>query len=181
MKPNFFSIFFAKKFASPKICRIFAPNLSMTPTNQVFIVAAFFIFAFLSNSIDCCPQTGSRCEALLSVSMTGFNSLFLFNSFLISQMTPTVKDAVKANNSTLTRASAHETGKKHSFQSNQSTSVDPTPKASPSLRRGKVHRPNLILGDLLNFVDHATYRQLQIIYNSCRVRVEQPKVRRAAL
>ena len=38
-------------------------------------------------------------------------------------------------------------------------------------RTGIVKRPNLILGKLLNFVDNATPRQLQIIYNACGQRM----------
>jgi len=181
MKPKFFVNFFAKKFAFQKICRIFAPNLSKQPANQVFIAAAFFVSAYILNSIDCCTLTGSRCKALLSVANDRVQQSFFVNSFLISQMQPTVKNADKAKHSTLTSTSTHETGKKHSIQSNQSTSVDPTQKTFLRVRHGKPRRPNLILGDLLNFMDHATHRQLQIIYNSCRSRVEQPKTRRATL
>jgi len=157
------------KFAFPKNPPIFAPEfLSKPTTNSVLDEAAFFISARKSDSIGCCSLTGSRFIALLSLANDGFSSLFLFNSFLISQMPTTVRNASKAKRSTLTS----------------------TPRGARSaripaitVRTGIVNRPNLILGELLNFVDNATQRQLQIIYNACGQhmigQVSNDKVRRA--
>ena len=54
-----------------------------------------------------------------------------------------------------------------------------------TVRAGKVKRPNLILGEILNFVDNASQRQLQIIYNACGQRMTRQvinyKVGRAAV
>ena len=48
-----------------------------------------------------------------------------------------------------------------------------------TVRAGKVKRPkSLILGEVLNYVDTAGARQLQIIYNACGQRVVENRATR---
>ena len=48
-----------------------------------------------------------------------------------------------------------------------------------TVRAGKVNRPkSLILGEVLNYVDTAGVRQLQIIYNACGQRVVENRATR---
>jgi len=104
--------FFYKNFANTKNNRIFAPEyLSLQPTNSALVEAAFFGSVHNFNSIDCCTLTGSRFIALLSVANDGVQQSFFINSFLISQMQPTVRNASKAKNSTLTSRATCESGK----------------------------------------------------------------------
>jgi len=47
-----------------------------------------------------------------------------------------------------------------------------------ALRTGKVNRPDFILGDVLNLVDTAGIRQIQLIYNACGQRVVKQRATR---
>ena len=159
--------FFQKNLHISKNIPTFASNLSLRATFQVFIVAAFFVSACKSNSIDCCSLTGSRCKALLSLSNDGVQQSFFINSFLISQMRATVRNASKAKHSTLT-----------STLSGAKSARIP----AITVRTGKVKRPkNLLLGEVLNYIDTAGSRQLQVIYNACGGRVSNGKVGRVAV
>ena len=83
----------------------FASELSLPTTNSALVEAAFFVIAWFLVVIDCCTLSGSRFIALLSLANDGFSSLFLCNTFLISQKMPTtVRNAGKAKHSTLTGA-----------------------------------------------------------------------------
>jgi len=96
-------------------------------------------------------------------------------------MHSSIKNANEAKHSTLTGTSAHETGfsTSGSICNAASTSVDSIGsrrRRPPAIttRTGKPSRPaNLILADLLNFVDNATQRQLRVIYSACTPRMEQ--------
>ena len=92
---------------------MFAGELSKQPTIKAFIVATFFIAVYL-HSLGCCSFTGSRYTLLLSVAKDEVQQSFFINTFLISQMQPTIKNASKANNSTLTRRLTPVMGKKQS-------------------------------------------------------------------
>ena len=83
-------------------------------------------------------------------------------------METSVKNASKAKHSTLT-------GTLSGAKSARIPAI--------TVRGGKVKRPNFILGELLNYVDNASRRQLQIICNACGQRMEaiNEKVGRVAV
>ena len=157
--------------AFPKNPPIFAPEfLTVNSSYSAFIEAAFFVSARNSDSIGCCTPSGSRFIALLTSSHVRDQQSFFIHSFLIRQMNSSVKNASKVKHSTLT-----------------STPRGARSARIPALtvRTGIVNRPNLILGELLNFVDNATQRQIKIIYNACCQRMTgqmiNGKVRRVAV
>jgi len=96
--------FFQKYLVVMKNIPIFASELSLRTTYSALVEAAFFVIAWFLVVIDCCTLTGSRFIALLSFANDGFSSLFLYHTFLISQMRTTVRNAGKAKHSTLTGA-----------------------------------------------------------------------------
>ena len=132
----------------------FASELSLPTTNSALVEAAFFVIAWFLVVIDCCTLSGSRFIALLSLANDGFSSLFLYHTFLISQKMPTtVRNAGKAKHSTLTGAPC-------GAKSARIPAI--------TVRAGKVNRPeHLLLGEVLNYIDTAGSRQLQVIYRAC--------------
>jgi len=92
--------FFYKKFANTKNNRIFAPNLSDESDKSSVYRGGVFLSPYILKQHRLLNRTVSRCQALLSLSKYRFNSLF-FNTFLISQMRATVKNAIEVKNSNL--------------------------------------------------------------------------------
>jgi hypothetical protein len=104
-------------FGISKISHIFAPELPLERSIQVFVRAAFFVFACNATSIGCCNPSDSRLKASIDSRRSGFNSLFLLYYIFNPIMRESVKNEGLANHSSTSRvahvtsASTHDTGK----------------------------------------------------------------------
>ena len=141
-------------FANLKNTPIFAAEfLSLEPTSSALIDAAFFVSKREIDSIDCCTLKSSRFISAVVGSNDGVQQSFFINLILYSQMEPTVKNAIEANNSTL-----------------KSTPRGATSAHVPAItiRAGKVTKPKISFWEVLNFIERANRRQSRIMLNAMR-------------
>ena len=158
-----------EKFADTKYRTIFASELCNASTSSSVYCDGVFLSAYNKDSIGLLNQSDSRCKTLFGARKVRFSSLFLiFNlNFSLRAMRAPNENASKAKHSTLTSTSPHETGKP-SPQSTSVESIDTRRPAAITVRTGIVKKPDITLGEVLNFISHANRRQSRVIHYAMR-------------
>jgi len=80
--------------------RIFASYLTgWNRQTRAIVAICLFSIVYIQQQVYCCTQSGSRCKALLTVPKSQGTAVFSFNTFFISTMEPSVKNASAAKHS----------------------------------------------------------------------------------